>query len=247
MRNSRLITPLVLVVVLAYAIVRYVVVGTVPVSQLPVFIVDKALAVGAIVLVALALAIGPLVRMRAIDASWMKQRKALGVHGFVYGTLHALLAIATLSPARYGKLYDKAGVLTLEGGFVVLAGVLAFASLIVPAITSANVVRESITPAAWRRAQRLGVVALALGLAHVIVLGWRSWLAPATWPGSLPPLTAIAVTAVFVAFAIRGIAAHRAGVQSTAGGRDASTLDARRRGRTAWLWQHPAEVGRSHQ
>jgi DMSO/TMAO reductase YedYZ heme-binding membrane subunit len=205
MRTTRFATSLVFSLVLVYAIVRYVVVGTVAPSQLPVFILNKALAVASLVLVALALAIGPLVRLRAIKAAWMKHRKELGLHGFVLGMLHAVLTIATLSPASYGKLYS-AGALTLNGGIAVLAGVLTAFALIVPAITSATLVRQSMSADTWRRAQRLGIVALAIGVGHVAVLGWRSWLAPGTWPGGLPPLTAIAVVSGIAAFAIRGAA-----------------------------------------
>jgi DMSO/TMAO reductase YedYZ heme-binding membrane subunit len=136
----------------------------------------------------------------------MPRRKAIGVHGFVLGALHATLAIATLSPATYGKLYDAAGRLTFEGGLAVLGGVLTFAALIVPAVTSMSLVRKSMTGEAWKRAQRLGLVALALGIAHVGVLGWRSWLAPSTWIGGLPPLTLIAVSAGVLSLVFRGAA-----------------------------------------
>jgi DMSO/TMAO reductase YedYZ heme-binding membrane subunit len=216
MRNTRLVTTLVFLTVLAYAVVRYVIVGPVAPSQVPVFIVNKALAVTAIVLVAMALAVGPLVRMRLVDSSWMTARKSFGVHGFVIAALHTVLTIATLSPVRYGKLHDPAGMLTLEGGLVVLGGVLALAMLVVPAITSAALVRKSMSPEAWQRAQRLGLAALAIGFAHVAVLGWRSWLAPQTWPGGLPPLTAIAVAACAATFAIRSAAAVRRLVRDTA-------------------------------
>src|SRR5688572_21885163 len=206
MRNPRFVSSIVLLLVFAYAVLRYVVVGTVAPAQLPAFILNKALAVAALLLVAIALAIGPLVRMRAIHAAWMTTRKAFGVHGFVLGALHSVLTIAMLSPASYAKLYDASGRLTLTGGLVVLGGVLALAALVVPAITSANLVRKSMSADAWRKAQRLGIVALAVGMAHVVVLGFKSWLAPETWPGGLPPLTTIAVAAAALAFAIRGTA-----------------------------------------
>ena len=195
MRNTRLATTLVFVTVLAYAIVRYVIVGPVAPSQVPVFIVNKALAVTSIVLVALALAIGPLVRMRVVDAGWMTARKAFGVHGFAMAALHTLLTVATLD--------DTSGLLTFEGGLVVLGGVLAIALLVVPAVTSASIIRKSMSADAWQRAQRLGFAALAIGFLHVAVLGWRSWLVPQTWPGGLPPLTSIAVAACAATFAIR--------------------------------------------
>lgn len=206
MTRSRLVTLAVLALVLAYAIVRYVGFGSVAPAQLPVFILNKALAVASVALVAIALAIGPLVRMRAIAARWMTHRKSLGVNGFVMGALHSVLTIAMLSPVSYGKLYDRAGKLTLEGGLVVLGGVLALFVLVVPAITSATLVRTSMTAEAWQRAQKLGVVALALAIGHVAVLGWRTWLTPETWPGGLPPLTMWAVGAGVLAFAIRGTA-----------------------------------------
>jgi DMSO/TMAO reductase YedYZ heme-binding membrane subunit len=209
MRNPRLLTTLVFLTVLAYAIVRYVIVGPVAPSQVPVFIVNKALAVTAIVLVALALAVGPLVRMRVVDAGWMTARKAFGVHGFAIAALHTVLTIATLTPVRYIKLHDANGLLTLEGGLVVLGGVLAIALLILPAITSASIIRKSMSADAWQRAQRLGLAALAIGFLHVAVLGWRSWLVPHTWPGGLPPLTSIAVAACMATFAIRAAALAR--------------------------------------
>lgn len=206
MRTARFISSLVFILVLAYAIVRYVVVGTVAPTQLPVFIVNKAVAVAALVLIAIALSIGPLVRMRVLKAAWMTNRKQLGIHGFMLGALHSVLAIATLSPVTYAKLYDRVGTLSFEGGLAVLAGVLAFGALTVPAITSATLVRKSMPVESWQRAQRLGLVALAIGLAHVVVLGWRSWLSPSTWPGGLPPLTTIPVIACVISFAIRGVA-----------------------------------------
>ncbi|HEY5934343.1 MAG TPA: hypothetical protein VIU61_06910, partial [Kofleriaceae bacterium] len=111
-----------------------------------------------------------------------------------------------LSPVSYGKLYDRVGKLTFEGGLVVLGGVLTLFALVIPAITSAKLVRESMTADSWRRAQKLGVTALAVAIAHVAVLGWRTWLTPETWPGGLPPLTIWAVAAGVLAFAIRGTA-----------------------------------------
>jgi DMSO/TMAO reductase YedYZ heme-binding membrane subunit len=215
MNKPRCITFVVFALVLAYAIVRYVIVGTVAPAQLPVFILNKALAVASLVLIAMALAVGPLVRMRAIGAAWIVHRKALGVNGFVLGAVHSVLTVAMLSPVNYGKLHDAVGKLTFEGGLVVLGGVLALFALAIPAITSADLVRKSMTADAWRRAQRLGLVALALGTAHVGVLGWRGWLAPETWPGGLPPLTVWAVGAGVLAFAIRGAAVAVRAVRRT--------------------------------
>jgi DMSO/TMAO reductase YedYZ heme-binding membrane subunit len=197
--NTRITTTLVFLTVLAYAIVRY---DRGPCRRRGARVHrQQALAVTAIAC-RVGLAIGPLVRMRLVDGGWMTGRKAFGVHGFAMATLHTLLTIATLTPVRYGKLHDASGLLTLEGGLVVLGGVLAIALLVVPAVTSASIIRKSMSADAWQRAQRLGLAALAIGFLHVAVLGWRSWLAPHTWAGGLPPLTSIAVAACSATFAI---------------------------------------------
>jgi DMSO/TMAO reductase YedYZ heme-binding membrane subunit len=204
--SARRITLATLAAAFAYAVVRYVVVGTVPPAQLPVYVLNKAVAVAALALVAAALAVGPLLRLGLGDKRWLARRKSLGVHGFVLGAVHSALTIAILSPRTYGKLHDAAGALTFEGGLALLAGVAAFAALVGPAITSATVVRRSMPVDAWRRTQGIAVIALGVGLAHVIVLGWRTWLTPERWPGHLPPLTAISVAVAVLSLAVRAAA-----------------------------------------
>ncbi len=204
--SARRITLATLAAAFAYAVVRYVVVGTVPPAQLPVFVLNKAIAVAALALVAMALAIGPLLRLGIGDRRWLARRKSLGVHGFVLGAVHSVLTIAVLSPRTYAKLHDAAGALTFEGGLALLAGVAAFAALVGPAMTSATVVRRTMAADAWRRTQRTAVIALGVGLAHVVVLGWRTWLTPERWPGHLPPLTAISVAVATLSLAVRAAA-----------------------------------------
>jgi DMSO/TMAO reductase YedYZ heme-binding membrane subunit len=184
----------------AYAVARYVVLGTVPAAQLPLFVANKALAVAAVALIAGCLSIGPLVRTRLLDARWMRERKPLGLYGFAFGAVHAVLTVAMLSPAIYGKLYDTAGRFTFAGGLAITTGALMAVALAVPAVTSLSGVRKAMTPAAWRSAQRFAVPALGAALVHLIALGWKSWTTPATWPNGLPPLTLFA--AGIIAFAI---------------------------------------------
>jgi len=204
--KPRLITAATLTLAFAYAVVRYVVFGTVPAAQLPVFVLNKAIAVAALALVAMALAIGPARRLGLGDKRWLTHRKALGVHGFVLAAVHSALTIAILSPRTYAKLHDAAGSLTFEGGLALLAGVATFVALVGPAITSPDVVRKSMTGAAWKQTQRAAVAALAIGLAHVAILGWRTWLTPEKWPGGMPPLTAIAVAVAAISLTVRGVA-----------------------------------------
>jgi DMSO/TMAO reductase YedYZ heme-binding membrane subunit len=196
------LTAAVLAAALAYAIIRYIVFGTVPVSQLPLVIANKAIAVASLVLISACLAIGPLVRLRVLDRRRIAARKHIGLQGFVLGAVHSVLTLAMLSPSINGKLY-AGGRFTFEGGLVILFGVLTLAALIVPAITSLDVIRRAMAGSAWRDAQRYGVIALALAFAHVAVLGWRTWPTYHTWPGGLPPLTALACTVAAASLALR--------------------------------------------
>lgn len=204
--KARLVTAATLFLAFTYAVVRYVVFGTVPATQLPMFVLNKAIAVASLALIAMALAIGPARRLGLGAKRWLAHRKHLGMHGFVLGAVHSALTIAMLSPKAYAKLYDQAGALTFEGGLALLAGVATFVALVGPAITSADLVRKSMTGAAWKQRQRVAIVALAIGLAHVAVLGWRTWLTPETWPGGLPPLTTIGVAVAAISLTVRGVA-----------------------------------------
>ncbi len=196
----------VLATVFAYAALRYVVLGTVAASQLPLYILDKAVAVAAIVLVAIALAIGPAVRLGLAPRRWIALRKSIGGQAFLLAAAHALISVALLSPRYHAKLHDASGWLTATGGVVVLAGVIALGTLVGPAVTSVAFVRRSMASPEWRRIQRMSIFALAIALAHVAVLGWRSWLAPETWPGGLPPLTAIAAVIAAASLGLRAAA-----------------------------------------
>jgi DMSO/TMAO reductase YedYZ heme-binding membrane subunit len=204
--GARIVTAGVLTAAFAYAVVRYVVLGTVPAAQLPVYVLNKAIAVASIALVAAALAIGPARRLGIGNKRWLAHRKALGIHGFVLGAVHAALTIAILSPRTYAKIHDTAGSLTFEGGLALLAGVAAFVALVGPAITSPTLVRKSMSLASWKKTQRTAIVALAIGLGHVCILGWRTWLTPEKWPGGLPPLTTFAVTIAAISLAVRAVA-----------------------------------------
>ena len=55
----------------------------------------------------------------------------------------------------------------------------------------------------WKRSQRLGYVALAFVVAHLVALGWEGWLAPAGWNGGLPPISLVALVAALVPLLVK--------------------------------------------
>jgi len=164
-----------------YAALRYVVFGDVTASHLPAFVANKALALTA----ALALLPAALARHRgnglaARGWEWTAGASAL---------LHVLLSLAQITPASYPTLFEGARA-NLSGELVILSGVLA-AGL---ATLARN---ERSGGARWQ------VPLLLVLLGHVVARGLPGWLAPATWPGALPPISLLAALAMAVALGLR--------------------------------------------
>jgi DMSO/TMAO reductase YedYZ heme-binding membrane subunit len=55
----------------------------------------------------------------------------------------------------------------------------------------------------WKRSQRAGYVALVLVVVHLVILGWKGWLAPKGWHGGLPPISLVAVVVAMVPLLVK--------------------------------------------
>lgn len=152
---------------LTYAAVRYLVVGSVPISHAPAFVLNKAVSLAGILL----LAGGALQRLRGIDAS----RSFEGAGWLI--TLHLLLTFPLMAAGSYPSLLESGGHLNAWGQGMVLAGALGALLL-------------------WRKErERFQAAALLLTAGHVLMLGLRGWLTPGKWHGGLPPITLLAFLA----------------------------------------------------
>lgn len=167
----------ILALTLTYSILRYHVFGTVEWSQLPLYVLNKAVSWTGLTLLALAY-------MRR-DRSAAREFGVLGA--FLAGG-HVVMSLAMLSPAYYAKLFEGAR-LSGWGSGVVLAGVSAAMVLALPAIATLPGVHAALGEARWLRWQRAGYWTLALAAAHCALLGWKGWLTPGAWQGGLPPIT----------------------------------------------------------
>ena len=160
---------------LAYATLRYNVLGTTPTDAWPLFIVNKAVSIHAIGALAMVLRAQRLHDGR-LAGHWRNALQA-GV------MLHVVLSLLVLQPAYLAKLFTD-GRYTLQASVSLLTGALA-AGLWVHAP-----LRKSVgTP----RAMLAGTVLL---VAHVAALGGLAWLRPQTWPGWLPPITLLCTGAL---------------------------------------------------
>ena len=187
-----------------YAIVRYHFAGDVAWRHFPLFILNKATSLAAVVFVASSYLIGKTIR-------WYDDDKALrlvvikfcGLMGFFLAAIHAFFSLPLLTPAYFGKYFDDGGRLNLQGELGMAVGVIALFLLSSPAITTLPMMPKALGGWRWKRTQRLGYAALIFVVAHLVVLGLKGWLAPKGWQAGLPPVSLIAVVAALVPLLVK--------------------------------------------
>ena len=83
---------------LAYAVVRYHIVGTVPWKDFPFFILNKSISLSAFILLTCNFGLGPLNNLGVkVPAGWLNARQALGMTGFLLVLIHALMSFMLFS------------------------------------------------------------------------------------------------------------------------------------------------------
>lgn len=163
----------VLGVALAYATLRYNVFKGVPWPDWPSYTLNKAFAVGSLLLIAAA--VWRLARKHAGTGTLLGWAGALAL-------THSLLSFALFTPLYFPRLFE-AGKLTFSAGLAITLGVGAIAAMELGA-------RRSGSWSSGLRHAALALIAFASGI-HASLPALATWVDPATWPGGLPPLTLI--------------------------------------------------------
>ncbi len=199
-RNSAgLIIALTVILSLAYAILRYHIVGPVAWKDFPFFILNKGISLSAFILLTFNFGLGPLRNLGVkVPEGWLNARKALGMTGFLLVLIHALMSFMLFKPAVYGKYFQDDGTLTLTAGLSMLGGVLAFVVLWGYNLSFQTHLREDKAFIQFITSRRFLLVAMLLGAAHLVFMGYEGWMNPSGWHGGLPPISMVAI-AVFVA------------------------------------------------
>jgi len=201
------IVAVVILLSLAYAVIRYHLVGPVPWKDFPFFILNKGVSLAAFILLTLNFGLGPLNNIGVpVSASWLNARKALGMTGFLLVVIHAFMSFMLFSAASYAKFFAADGSLTLLAGLSMLGGVLAFVVLWAYNMSFQTHMREDKAFIQFITSRTFLLWAMLLGAAHIFFMGYEGWLNPAAWHGGIPPVSLVA----FVVFAI-GYAANLIG------------------------------------
>ena len=188
---------------LAYAGVRYHVVQGVPLSQAPLYILNKAISLGGLALLAMSFLVGKVAGLRWADRrTKLVVIKFCGLVGFSLIGAHVLMSLALLDPAYYAKFYVDQK-FNLIGELNLTLGIFALWCFSLPAITSLPYMYDELGADRWLRAQRIGYLGLATAAGHVLVMGLPGWLHPADWPAGMPPITALAFVVAIVPLVLR--------------------------------------------
>lgn len=203
-RNSAGVIILVtLLLSIAYAVLRYHILGPVPWKDLPFFILNKGLSLAAFVLLTLNFSLGPLNNLGfPVPKVWLLARKALGMSGFLLVLIHALMSFLLFRPSVYHQFFGANDTLNLVGGLSMLAGVLAFVILWGYNLSFQTFLREDHAFIAFITSRRFMLFALVLGGLHLFFMGYQGWLKPEGWHGGLPPISLVAFTISAIGYGI---------------------------------------------
>lgn len=185
---------------LVYAILRYNIVRSVPLDNLPLYIGNKAVALAATILIGLSFLLGPLARFWPQIVPHLYLRKHLGVIGFGMAALHAIMSLVLLNPANYSRFYVESGKFNLIGESSMLFGILAFLIFAAISISSLPPVENHMHPDQWKLVQRFGYIAYVFVLLHVGVMGYQGWFRSESWQYGLASISLI--SALFIIFVL---------------------------------------------
>ena len=188
---------------IAYAIVRYNVAGNVPWKDVPVFVLNKGISLASLVLLIGSLSLGPLCNLGVrISESTLQARKSMGIIGFAYVFIHLLMSMSILNPGYYPKFFAPDFTLSLQGGIVIMAGILG--------IVLAGIHHFSFKEGAIRaypiivaaKSKKIVVCTMFFFGSHVFFLGFKGWLGVDQWHGGLPPISLLSFTLFFMGFMV---------------------------------------------
>jgi hypothetical protein len=195
-REVKTVISVIFGVSLAYAIIRYQIFGSVPWRELPLYIINKALSLSALLLLLLALSLKALEKRGwGIAISLLESRATLAKSGFLLLLMHVSISLLLFGSSNYKKFFIEDGSLTLYAGLSMLGGVLAF--VILWSIESNKEKRCLFL--SYKNFLYLLFFLLAI---HLFFMGFDGWINPSKWHGGLPPISLVAFIFLLLAYIV---------------------------------------------
>ncbi len=190
-REQRLLLTLGLAV-LAYAVLRYHLVKSVPWEHFPLYTTNKVFAV---------VGLAGLVSSRL--AAGRERRQRYGFAGLWCTTVHVLMSLLLMTPNYFGKFYSKSGQFTWQTELSMAGGVLGVGFLLwllIATLKTETQKQTSLVPclARWT------LLATAL---HLVFMGGAGWLNRDDWTAAkgLPAITLLAFGLALAGMALNPI------------------------------------------
>ena len=181
--------------VLAYAVLRYHLVKSVPWEHFPLYTTNKVFAV---------VGLAGLVGSRL--AAGRERRQRYGFAGLWCTTVHVLMSLLLMTPNYFGKFYSKSGQFTWQTELSMAAGVLGVGFLLwllIATLKTETQKQTSLVPclARWT------LLATAL---HLVFMGGAGWLNRDDWTAAkgLPAITLLAFGLALAGMALKPAAAE---------------------------------------
>ena len=178
-------------VCLIYSILRYITLGPEDLSQLPLYVMNKALSWAGLATLGLSRLLGQ-----------AAARKQAGLIGALMIGLHVVMSMLILKPEYLRKFFDSMNGMKLTGAgeASMLAGVLGLGFICwLLWATAEQADSQKTTNGGGSLLPWLGRAVLICGALHVALMGWSVWFEPEKWAnyGHLPPITLLSfLTAV---------------------------------------------------
>ena len=184
-------------VCLIYSFIRYITLGPEDVSQLPLYVMNKALSWAGLATIGLSRLLGH-----------AAARKQAGLIGALMIGLHVVMSLLVLKPEYLRKFFDSMNGMKLTGAgeASMLAGVLGLGFLAwLLWATAAQANGSSDSNGNGSLLPWVGRAVLICGALHVALMGWDIWFALEKWAnyGHLPPITLLSFVTAVVFLALR--------------------------------------------
>ncbi len=98
-------------------------------------------------------------------------------------------------------MQNRKGTMVL-GGLSMLGGILGFVVLWGYNLSFQTHLSEDKTFIQFITSRKFLLVAMLLGAAHLVFMGYKGWLNPSGWHGGLPPISLVAITFFIVGYLI---------------------------------------------
>jgi len=185
---------------IGYAILRYHIAGTVPWKELPLYTLNKAIALSAFILLTFNFSFGPLKNLGFnVPQRFLDSRKAIGTGGFLLVIIHALISLLLFKTTTYDHFFHLDGTLTIWTSISMLAGISALGIFWVYKINFLAPLNENDRII---NSRTMLLLALALCFLHLFFIGYKNWIVPSEWNGNLPPISLVAFVFFSVAYII---------------------------------------------